>query len=211
MLTMTPQTPSVVSARMYGLILSSQRLRRMLLPEGLVSSPYEILDYDATLTLHDPKGKRATLRRQQQIRFLQNGVRGILDHGWGDGVLTTSYDNSAGSLEDCFRDGGRRHWLISMKRAMGKGETLTFDVEREIMVAFGDEKNWLETAIDHPIAHERCQIVFPKERACREAVLEYGDQVLHLPVNPGPQRETSVRFALSRPQAQMPATIRWSW
>ena len=52
----------------------------MLLPEGLTSSPYEVLDYDSTLTLHDRKGNRANIRRRQAVRFLQDGVSAILDH-----------------------------------------------------------------------------------------------------------------------------------
>ena len=40
---------SVVSPNIYSLIATSPRLRRMLLPEGILASPYEVLDYDATL------------------------------------------------------------------------------------------------------------------------------------------------------------------
>ena len=66
----------VVSARVYAQILTSPRLQRKLLPQGLVSSPYEILDYNVTLTLHDRRGARATFRRRQEVRFLQDGVGG---------------------------------------------------------------------------------------------------------------------------------------
>jgi phosphoribosylformylglycinamidine synthase len=36
------------------------------------TSPDEVLDYDATLTLHDPTGMRATFARTEWIRFLQD-------------------------------------------------------------------------------------------------------------------------------------------
>ncbi|TAK28811.1 MAG: hypothetical protein EPO21_21895 [Chloroflexota bacterium] len=102
----TPQPISVVSPKIYAAIGSSSRLKRMLLPEGLIKSPYEILNYESTLTLHDPRGMRATVKRRQEVRFLQEGVAGILDHVWGDGVTLTYYHNDAGKLADSFRDEG---------------------------------------------------------------------------------------------------------
>src|SRR5688572_28812760 len=136
--------------QIYDLILSSQRLHEMLLPEGALRSPYESLDYDATLNLHDQRGARATFRRTQQIRFLQNGVSGLLDHAWGDGVLVTNYRHSAGKLEDSFKDQGRRHLVVGLKRSMRSGEALTFTVEREVMEMFRSDEGWVETTIDHP-------------------------------------------------------------
>src|SRR5688572_10113550 len=98
-----PQSPSpIVSARVYALIWTSPRLRRLLLPGGLVGSPYEVLDYRATLELHDRRGMRATFRRRQRGRFLHDGVGALLDHAWGDGIVLTSYHNEAGRLADSF-------------------------------------------------------------------------------------------------------------
>ncbi len=52
---------AIVSAELYARLLTSQRLGRLLLPEGLRGSPYEVLSYDATLILEDAKGVEATL------------------------------------------------------------------------------------------------------------------------------------------------------
>src|SRR5262249_54290555 len=130
----TPTT-AVMSPRVCALILTSPHLRRRLLPEGL-GDPYEVLDYQAMLVIHDAEGNRATFWRTQDIRFLQDGVSGILDHAWGGGVLLSQYSNSAGALEGSFKDEGRRHLLIGLKRAMSRGETLGFEVYREARVGF---------------------------------------------------------------------------
>ena len=45
-----------------------------MLPGGVSTNPYEILNYEATLTLEDPRGIKATFRRTQKIRFIQEGV-----------------------------------------------------------------------------------------------------------------------------------------
>jgi hypothetical protein len=84
-------------------------------------TPYEVLDYQGTLTLIDPEGGRAVFHRTEQIRFVQDGVSAILDHFWGDGVALTDYRNSAGRLAESFSDGDRRlspwGWLISRRRS----------------------------------------------------------------------------------------------
>lgn len=46
---------------------------RHLLPEGLSASPYDVLEFDATLTLHDPQGMRATFARTQRLRVCRRG------------------------------------------------------------------------------------------------------------------------------------------
>src|SRR5437868_6656003 len=100
---MTPgaSTPvAVISAPLTALILSSAHLREQLLPQGLMCSPYEVLDYRSTLVLHDQNGRKATFQRIQRIRFLQDGVAAILDHFWGAGVLLTEYTTTAGRIGD---------------------------------------------------------------------------------------------------------------
>ena len=201
----------IVSPRIYSLILTSPRLRRMLLPAGLLTSPYEILDYRATLFLHDPKGVKATFHRTERIRFLQDGVAGIMDHFWGDGVALTSYQNDAGVLKDSFRDEGHRHLGIGLKRPMSRGEELTFDVVRTAMVGFTREEEWLETMIDHPAGRLNCGVLFPKSRPCHQATLHYEDRKLPLPITRLADGRTRVGFNLREPQARTPYTIRWSW
>src|SRR5262245_38359290 len=209
MLSLSPQPTSVVSAEIYALILSSRRLGQMLLPEGLARSPYEILDYDSELTLHDVKGSRATFRRRQRVRFLQDGVSAMLDHAWGDGVLTTYYDNSAGMLEDSFNDRGRRHWVVGLERAMGVGETLSFEVERTTMVGFTRDEEWLETTFDEPVGRQRCGVVFPRGRPCLRASLHCGDKELALPVERLGNGATLVRVEIPRTLPDASHTIRW--
>src|SRR5438046_835864 len=111
-----PTRVPVVSAAGYGRILTSPRLARVLVPEGMWTSPYEVLDYTFTLTLHDTRGSRAMFARKQNVRFLQAGVGAILDHAWGDGVLVTGYQHSAGAVLDAFRDEDQRHLVVALPR-----------------------------------------------------------------------------------------------
>lgn len=201
----------IVSSSVYALILSSPDLREALIPEGLVRSPYEILDYEATLILHDAKGAKATFRRRQTVRFLQNGVSAILDHAWGNGVLVTNYWNSAGSLEDSFKDQGTRHLVVGLGRARGKGEVLSFEIERTAMEGFTDSRGRVETAVDHPVNSLRRTIVFPRNRPVQRATFSDGLHQVRMPIAMHPDGRTSISVQVSQPTNGVPYAIDWSW
>lgn len=209
--------PTAISARiapvpaMYQLLMGSQKWGKALLPQGLISSPYEVLDYDATLTIFDAHGCKATFNRTQQVRFLQQGVEAIMDHAWGDGVLVTNYHHSAGLVKDSFKDQGYRHLIVGLKRPMSKGEILKFSVERKAMVGFLKSEEWLETRVDHPIDRLRRTILFPKDRPCQRAVLEIGAAELVMPIIQLLNGQTLVRFTIVPPTPGTPYIIRWSW
>lgn len=208
----TKKRSPFLSTNAYALVATSPRLCQKLLPEGLLSTPYEILDnYRATLTLEDPEGLRATFRRDEKIRFLQDGVSGILDHLWGDGVVVTYYHNEAGILEDWFKDQGRYHFVIGLRRPMRRGEELAFKVERTAMVGFTRGEEWLETTTDHPARQIERAIVFPAERPCRRATLSYEGLEVPLPVTRMGDGRSAVRFRIWQPRVDTPYTARWSW
>lgn len=211
MLAFAPPTLDVVSPKVYGLILDSKDLSSRLLPEGLIGSPYEILDYQATLVLADPEGHQATFHRTQQVRFLQEGVSALLDHFWGDGVTLTDYRHTAGLIGDSFKDQGRRHLVIDLARAMGRGELLTFTVERTAMVGFTAAEEWLETTIDHPIRRLTRTIIFPHDRPCQNARLVVGEQVLPLKVKRTRDGRSLLQVQIPNPKSDTPYTIHWSW
>jgi hypothetical protein len=140
------------------------------------------------------------------------GWGGILDHAWGsDGVLISTYDNDAGTLADSFRDGGHHHWVVRLRRAMGKGEELNFNVRRMGMAIYTKDKGWIETTIDHPVGSLRRKVVFPKERPCREAILRYEGKTVVLPVAQRPDGRSVIGFHLLQAQVDTPYTIYWAW
>jgi hypothetical protein len=201
----------VISPQIYGLILTSSRLAEAILPEGMLTSPYAVLEYDATLTLDDPKGKVATFRRRQRIQFRQDGVRAIMDHAWGEGIVLTHYQNSAGPVEDSFRDAGKRHLVIGLKHAMKRGEELQFRVERKAMESFTKSDCVVETTIDHPIHRLSRAIIFPKGRPVQMAVFDDGKTKARLPIFNRADGRSMVGFELSSPRANTVYSIRWRW
>ena len=206
-----PDPRPIVSARITALILDSPRLRHQLFPEGLMTSPYTVLDYHQTLILRDRKGTRAVFRRVQRIQFQQDGVGAILDHFWGDGVALVSYGNSAGPIMASFRDQGMRHLVIRLPRAMRRGEELGFTVERVAFEAFTAAQEWEETRIDHPIRQLSRTIVFPVGRPCDAARLTFRDETSPLHVFEGRDGQTELRLHIPRAMSHAPYTVHWRW
>jgi hypothetical protein len=205
------ESPPVVSDRLTVLILSSPRLRQLLLPGGLIRSPYKILDYQGTLILRDKTGATAVARREQRIKFQQDGVSAILDHFWGPGIQLAEYTTTAGTLRDSLRDQGRRHLVVQLQRAMARGEVLDFEVERTIRDVFSDREGWVETMIDHPIAKLSQTVIFPRDRPCQSAELVYGGETVPLHVMTTPEGSTQLAIRIGQPQRNTPYLIRWSW
>jgi hypothetical protein len=132
---------------------------------------YEILEYDSTLELLDARGKKARLVRREVIRFLQDNVVAIQDHGWGSGKLFAEYRCQPGVPVDFYEDGAKHNVLISLRETKNRGDMIELWSERVIKGGFLRCPWWLETEIDHLTRHLRLSIIFPKQRPCRQASL----------------------------------------
>jgi hypothetical protein len=132
---------------------------------------YEILSYDATLEILDPRGEKARLTRHEVIRFLQDNVVAIHDHAWGDGELFAQYHCQPGAPVDFYRDGSKHNVLISLRGSKNRGDVIDLWIERVIRQGFLERDEWLETEIDHWMEYLKLSIIFPQERPCRRATL----------------------------------------
>src|SRR5690349_623079 len=83
---------------------------------------YEVLAYEAELTLLDRKGSRAYLTKHQQVRFLQDNIIAYQDQAWGDGDIFAEYRCTPGVEVDRYRDGHRYRILISLQETKNRGD-----------------------------------------------------------------------------------------
>jgi hypothetical protein len=132
---------------------------------------YEILDYDLTLDLLDPKGKVAFFRRRQRVRILQNHVIAYQDEAWGDGSVVASYFCSPGVPVDIFRSGSRYLILISLRQTRNRNDVVEFNIERKVKDGFTKRQEWLEVETRYPTKRLHVTIIFPRGRPCQKAWL----------------------------------------
>jgi len=137
--------------------------------------PYEILEHEFTLTLHDASGASATLsRRRARVRFLRDRTFSIRDRVWGDGVVSPITDVEPGIVVDQFQEGDQLHSLISLREPKRRGELETVRVTHEMVDCFRADHEWFEVDVDVPTRSLRVEIHFPRNRAPRTAwVVEY--------------------------------------
>lgn len=178
--------------------------------------PYEILDYDSTLDVRDPKGVRAVLTRSEEIRFLQDNIVAIHDHAWGDGELFAKYQCQPGVPVDIYEDGSKYNILISLRETMNKGDSIQLWIERVIKRGFCEKEEWLETEIDHWMHKLKIAIIFPKERPCRRAILSRRSTTYatllteeHFALLPDGRQKLS--WGTDHPKLHDCYTIKWVW
>ena len=132
---------------------------------------YEVLSFGATLELQDARGESAVLTRDQQLRFLQDGVVGLYHQVWGAGELFADYEVEPGVVADRFRLGAHQITLISLRQIKNRGDRLRLYIRRQIRHGWTAPEEWLEIAVDHRTRVLRVTLIFPKKRPPQRAFL----------------------------------------
>ena len=177
---------------------------------------YEILDYDSTLELMDPRGEIAVFKKRQRVKFLQDNIIAFSDYAWGDGKIFAEYKCSPGEVVDRYQEGDRWNVLISLRETKSAGDVTDFYIERLVKNGFTRDGEWRQIKIRHRTKRLRIAIVFPKERRCQRAVIversrnrttvlgaEYFTQL--------PDGRQVLAWGTNRIRRLEIYTIRWTW
>jgi hypothetical protein len=130
---------------------------------------YEVLDFQTKLTIHDPKGKNATLTKYEKVRFLQGNIIAYQDQAWGDGRILQNYRCSPGVPVDFYRTGYKTYVLISLRTLKNKGDITEFNFQWKMKDCFIKPTGFWGTDICQSTDHVRVQVVFPKSRPPKKA------------------------------------------
>ena len=74
---------------------------------------YEVLNYESTLELKDRGGKKATFKKREKVRYLQDNIIAYQDQAWGDGEILVNYRCTPGTPVDQYRSSHKTYILIS--------------------------------------------------------------------------------------------------
>ncbi len=180
------------------------------------SATYEILKYETSLELHSSTGKKATLTRQQRIKFLQDHVIAFQDHAWGEGNIFADYKISPGVEVDRYRDGDRWNVLISLRETKGRGDIEDFYIKRTIEDGFCHEEEWWQVEVWYKTNWLKQSAIFPKMRPCRRAILHtrsnnktkvLDEEHFHLL----PDGRQVVSWEKKNPRQAEVYTLKWTW
>ena len=117
------------------MLKEAHNLIRKVVP-GQSSGTYGVLKYESTLELKDHEGKRATFRKREKVRYLQNNVIAYQDQAWGDGEILLNYRCTPGTPVDRYRSGYKTYILISRREVKNKGDVDELNIQWGIRQGF---------------------------------------------------------------------------
>jgi hypothetical protein len=177
---------------------------------------YEVLDFEHTLELCDPKGKRAIYHKRETVRLLQDYVAAYVDHVWGRGEIFADYRCSPGKPVDRYRCGHEHCVLISLRQAMRRGDTLRIAIDRTVRDGFDLDTGWSETVVRHRTHRFQTAVLFPQDRPPKRVTLLQVNQNRTIPLGDThtetlPDGRHRVSWQTTNPKLFEVYTLQWTW
>ena len=177
---------------------------------------YEVLEYQTTLELHDDKGKKASVKKCEKVRYLQNNVIAYQDQAWGDGNTLMNYRCNPGKPVDFYRSGYKTYVLISLREVKHKGDIDEFKIEWGIHGGFLKQSGFWGTEINHQTKEISIMVIFPRNRPpARTWITEQDFQkTRYLDVNARrklPDGRWSVTWKRLNPRLYEQYVLNWEW
>ena len=199
-----------------SLLFDLYRALRLFIRRERHEGMFEILEYDSTLELADPKGATAIFKRHERVKFLQDNVIAFQDRAWGDGEIFADYRCSPGIEVDRYQEGDRWNVLISLRETKSAGDIEDFYIERTVKNGFTREEEWRQTEIRHRTRRLKLSIIFPRQRRCRRAVLIERNHNRTTVLDPGhftdlPDGRQVLSWEIRNPRRFEIYTIKWKW
>jgi hypothetical protein len=199
-----------------SLLFDLYRTLRQLISRERHEGMYEILEYDSTLELLDPKGRTAIFKRRQRVKFLQDNVIAYQDRAWGDGEILAEYKCSPGVEVDRYQEGDRWNVLISLRETKSAGDIEDFYIERTVRNGFTKDEEWRQTEIRHRTRQLKLAVIFPKERWCQRAVLIQRNRNRTTVLDQEhfttlPDSRQVLTWEITKPRRFEIYTIKWRW
>ena len=177
---------------------------------------YEVLDYEITLEILDSKGKRAFIKKTEEVRFLQDNIIAFQDQAWGAGKILLDYRCSPGIPVDFYTLGHKTQILISLREVKNLGDIIKFNIQWKIINGFLKPIGFWATDVNHSTKSIKVNIIFPKERppkkmmtieanSQRTANLDK-DSLIQLPDN-----KWQITWVKKNPKVNEHYHIKWVW
>jgi hypothetical protein len=176
---------------------------------------YEVLDYQTKLTIHDPKGKNATLTKYEKVRFLQDNIIAYQDQAWGDGKILQDYRCFPGAPVDIYRTGQKTYVLISLRALKTKGEETEFNIQWKMKNGFLKPTGFWSTDISHNTRHIKIQVVFPISRPPQKVMIVETNRQKEKSLEQGisllPDKRTQITWEKDTPKLYEHYVLKWTW
>ena len=171
---------------------------------------YEVLEYESTLELLDPRGERAHFKKREKIRYLQDNIIAYQDFAWGDGQILLNYRCSPGKVVDRWRPGQTTYLLISLRESKKRGDIDEFHIEWDIRNGFRRDTEQWETHFVNATDSFRADTIFPKERPPIQARVR-ARRMAEIASDKLPDGRYILSWQVKAPEHNIPYVVQWQW
>jgi hypothetical protein len=206
----------LVDPRWLEAIAQAWKLGRKILRGFANEGIYEVLDFERQIELKDIRGKRATIKKREKVRYLQDNISTYQDWAWGDKKVFTNYRCSPGTPVDEFRLGHKTCKLISLRELRRKGDIDEFWIEWEMIKGFLKSTAFWGTGIRHRTKKVTVKVIFPKGRPPLHATVTESNlqrtQTLGTETQKKlPDGRTMIIWEKENPRLYENYVLKWEW
>ena len=198
------------------LVQKAWKIIRKLIQRRSYAGMYEVLEYESTLELKDGGGERATFKKREEVRYLQDSIIAYQDQAWGDGEILLNYRCTPGTPVDRYRSGHKTYVLISRREVKSRGDVDEFNIEWCMRGGFLRPRGHWETHVSHKTRLLRINVIFPESRPpWRTTLVESNRQRSHTLGNSAqvllPDGRWQVTWETHKPRLYENYILQWRW
>lgn len=175
---------------------------------------YENLRFDLCLTIHDPAGRQATLRRFQTVRFRTAEPGIVRDVTWGEGEQFADYRVDGADLVGVRNEGPNRVALLDIRRQPARHEHAEVSIERSISDGFLRAREYIEAELERPTKALCMRVAFPvgcMPRSARVELSPPSQSSVYVPVELDAAGNPELSWSTKHPIQNTRYRLVWSW
>jgi hypothetical protein len=209
-------TPIVSEQIIISILYDLYSWGRMRVQKWRKPGMYEVLNYESTLEIMDPRGMVGKFQKSERVRFLQDNVIAIQDQVWGFGKNIFDYKCSPGEPVDFYESGHKTLVVISLREIRSKNDEIDLIMQWYLKgESIGKMGSW-ETYINQYTRRITLNIIFPSERPPiriwvnernKKRIIELGKKAL----SELPDKKWQLSWEKKNPVMYETYSLNWEW
>ena len=177
---------------------------------------YEVLDYESTLEIMDPRGMVGKFQKCERVRFLQDNVIAIQDQLWGFNKNIFDYKCSPGEPVDFYESGHKTLVVISLREIRSRNDEVDLNMQWYLKGdPIGKTGLW-ETYINQFTQKISLSIIFPSERPPIRIWINEGNRKRSINIDKKslirlPNNEWKISWEKKNPLLYETYSLNWEW
>jgi len=177
---------------------------------------YEVMDYQSTLEILDPRGMVAKFNKTEKVRFLQDNVIAIQDQLWGVNKRIFDYKCTPGVPVDFYTSGHKTLVIISLREIQSKGDGLDLNMQWYLKGDRIGKKGIWETYVNQYTRKIKLNILFPEERPPIRVWIKEGNRKKVIEIEKNtitklPDKQWQLTWEKKNPILYETYSMKWEW